>query len=79
MFVFVELRELKLQGKRMTAEELHNAATGDVKLALKGERPPWLRRAIWQEVNVKAERLNEFDRNSFVEYLGTCWVARAPS
>jgi len=55
MFVFVELRELKLQGKRMTAEELHNAATGDAKLALKGERPPWLRRAIWQEVNVKAE------------------------
>ena len=47
MFVFVELRELKLQGKRMAAEELHNAATGDAKLALKGERPPWLRRAIW--------------------------------
>jgi hypothetical protein len=47
MFVFVELRELKLQGKRMTAEELHNAATGDAKLALIGERPPWLRRAIW--------------------------------
>jgi len=47
MFVFVEQRELKLQGKRMAAEELHNAATGDAKLALKGERPPWLRRATW--------------------------------
>ena len=32
MFVFVELRELKLQGKRMTVEELHNVVTGDVKL-----------------------------------------------
>ena len=47
MFVFVELKELKLQVKRMAGEELHNAVTGDAKLALKGERPPWLRRAIW--------------------------------
>jgi hypothetical protein len=33
MFVFGERRELKLQGKRITVEELHNAETGDAKLA----------------------------------------------
>ena len=33
MFVFVELRELKLQGKRTAAEELDNVATGDARLA----------------------------------------------
>jgi hypothetical protein len=40
MFVFVELMGWKLQGEMMADEELHNAATGDEKLAGTGEKPP---------------------------------------
>jgi len=50
MSVSAVLPELKLQGEKMADEVLHTAARkADEKLAERGETPPWLCQAIWED------------------------------